>query len=57
MRLAQEVRSFSEACDYLLSAIARNRPPTQDEATIIEGRCKEVLAKVVPFLSNPSGAT
>ena len=50
MVLAQEVKYFAAACKYILSAISRDRPPTQEEAATIEGSCKEVLAKIATVM-------
>ena len=53
MQLAKEVKTFSSACEHILSAIAMNRPLTQDEASMIEYYCVEILSKVAPLLSKP----
>lgn len=53
MQLAKEVKTFSSACEHILSAIAMNRPLTQDEATMIEYYCVEILAKIATLLPRP----
>jgi hypothetical protein len=46
MRLAEEVRKFSSACEHLLAAAATSgRTLTADETRVVEYYCKEVLAK------------
>jgi chaperonin GroEL (HSP60 family) len=50
MQLAKGVKTFSSACEHILSAIATNRPLTQEEAAMIESYCLEILAKVTPLL-------
>ena len=54
MQLAQEVRTFSSACEHVLSAIAMNRPLTHDEAVMIEYYCVEILGKIAPILQRPT---
>jgi hypothetical protein len=55
MRLAEEVRKFSSACEHLLaSAASSGRTLTADEAHVVKYYCNEVLAKVVPpSIANP----
>lgn len=50
MKLAEEVRKFCAGCEALLSAIAQNRPLTQDEAQLIDHYCKEVCDQIKPQL-------
>jgi hypothetical protein len=50
MQLAKEVQTFSSACELIRSAIAMHRPLTQDEATMIEYYCQEILTKIAPHL-------
>jgi hypothetical protein len=53
MRLAEEVRKFSIACEHLIAAAATSgRTLTEDEARLVKYYCKEVLAKVVPPSTN-----
>lgn len=54
MQLAQEVRTFSSACEHVLSVIAMNRPLTHDEAVMIEYYCVEILGKIAPILQKPT---
>jgi len=54
MQLAKEVKTFSAACEHILSAIAMNRPLTSDEAAMIEYYCVEILAKIAPLLPKPN---
>ncbi|MDK2742215.1 MAG: hypothetical protein H8K03_20325 [Nitrospira sp.] len=53
MQLAQEVKTFSVACEHILAAIAQNRPLTKDEALMIEYYCVEILSKIAPHLTKP----
>jgi hypothetical protein len=49
MRLAEDVRKFSSACEQLLATAATsNRTLTEDEARIIQYYCKEVAEKLFP---------
>lgn len=50
MQLAREVKTFSSVCEHILSMSAIDRPLTQDEATMIEYYCKELLEKIAPIL-------
>lgn len=51
MELAQEVKTFSSACEHILAAIAQNRPLTADEAAVIKYYCGELQAKVEPLVA------
>ena len=49
MRLAEDVRKFSIACEQLLvTASSSSRTLTEEEARLVEYYCNELLAKVVP---------
>lgn len=50
MQLAQQVKTFSSACEHILSASAVERPLTPEEAALIEYYCVEVLNKIAPIL-------
>jgi hypothetical protein len=53
MRLADEVRNFTSACQQLLAvAGSSGRTLTVDEVRVVEYCCNEVLAKVVPPPTN-----
>jgi hypothetical protein len=52
MQLADEVRRFSSACEHILSAIAMNRPLTEEEAAMIEYYCTEIREKIAPLLAS-----
>ena len=54
MQLAQEVKTFSSACEHILSAISMNRLLTPEEASMIEYYCLEILAKIAPILPKPT---
>lgn len=49
MQLAQDVKTFSVACEDMLSSIT-GEPLTQEEAIVIGYCCEELLAKIQPFL-------
>jgi hypothetical protein len=52
MKQAEEFQSFSNACERMIFSIMKNRRLTEKEALIVEHYCKEILAKVAPFLPN-----
>jgi len=52
MKQDEEFRSFSNACERMIFSIMKNRPLTEKEALIVEHYCKEILAKVAPYLPN-----
>ncbi|MCS6306017.1 MAG: hypothetical protein H8K07_20490 [Nitrospira sp.] len=54
MQLAKDIQAFSSACEHILSAVAMNRPPTSDEAAMLEYYCVEILAKIAPHLPKPT---
>lgn len=57
MKQAEEFHNFSNACERLIFSIMKNRRLTEKEALIVEHYCKEILAKVAPYLPNPPPQT
>lgn len=53
MPLVEELRMFSSGCEHILSALAMNRPLTQEEAEMIQYYCLEILTKISPALPKP----
>ena len=52
MQQAEAFRTFSSGCERLLFSMKTNRPPTEEEARVIEYYCKEILDKIAPCLTN-----
>lgn len=57
MQQAEAFRTFSIACERLVSSIMTNRPLAADEAQIVEYYCKEILTKIAPYLPNHTDNT
>lgn len=51
MQLAQELKIFSSACEHILSAIAKHRPLTNDEAAVLKYYCARIEGNIAPILT------
>ena len=54
MEVANAVRHFRAHCERIIADIARKRPPTKDEAWIIQFYCKQLLSQIEPYLPQQS---
>jgi hypothetical protein len=51
MQLDREVKTFSVACEHMLTSITVSPSLTRADAIVIGYCCQELLAKVAPLLS------
>ena len=52
MQHADEFRTFSSACEQLLSSMLTTRPLVEQEEQIVAYYCKEILAKIALAISS-----
>jgi hypothetical protein len=51
MQLDREVKTFSVACEHMLTSITVSPTLTKADAIVIGYCCQELLAKIAPLLS------
>ena len=51
-----EVQLFVSACERLLAAVDLQRPLSEDEMSLVEYYCKELLEKLVRCSSEPEAS-
>ena len=52
MQQSEALRTFSSACEWFLSSMAKDEPLTKSGAQIVEYYCHEILQKIAPSLTD-----